>query len=193
MDDGNLVSPTLEIRASGPQPQVRKRTGALFATRRYNIETVIGKGMITCSAARRSRMSRLSLANEVLKFGPASYAGALRRVSGGEGPGPAFHSGKQKGRRLLLRRFSMKPPAMGQTHSITVEYGRRQSGEPMRAAEVTIRRRRALSWYPNLNGFGEKSALRSYVQGSALEPADQRGQGSRDSTQKQGCCRDPTG
>jgi len=62
---------------------------------------------------------------------------------------------------------------MGQTHSITVEYGGDKVVTNAGSGSYYVGAR--VSWYPNLNGF-VKSALRSYVQGSALEHADQRGQ-----------------
>src|SRR6266481_4330411 len=151
MDDGiwylqHLKSELLAHTASAQQDK------RLFATRRYNIETVIGKNDHLFSRATIT-FEPLVPGERVLKF---ALLPTLRvtRVSGERGQDLHFIQENRKEDGSFYALLD-EAPVMGQVHSITVEYGGDKVLSNAGSGSYYVGARD--SWYPNLNGFGEKA------------------------------------
>jgi hypothetical protein len=151
MDDGVWYSQHLksELLAHTASSQEDRR---LFATHRYNIETVIGKNDHLFSRATIT-YEPLVPGERVMKFGLLPTL-RVTRVSGERGEDLHFiqESRKEDGSFYAVLD---EAPAMGQEHSITVEYGGDKVVTNAGSGSYYIGAR--VSWYPNLNGFGEKA------------------------------------
>jgi hypothetical protein len=151
MDDGIWYSQHLksEFAARTASSQEDRR---LFATRRYNIETVIGKNDHLFSRATIT-YDPLVAGERVMKFGLLPTL-RVTRVSGEKGEDLHFiqESRKEDGSFYVVLD---EAPAIGQAHSITVEYGGDKVVTNAGSGSYYIGAR--VSWYPNLNGFGEKA------------------------------------
>jgi aminopeptidase N len=124
----------------------------LFATRRYNIETVIGKNDHLSSRATIT-FEPLVAGERVLKFGLLPTL-RVTRVTGEGGQDLHFIQENRKEDGSFYAVLD-EAPAMGQTHSITVEYGGDKVLYNAGGGSYYVGARQ--SWYPNLNGFGEKA------------------------------------
>ena len=151
MNDGIWYSQHLksELQAHTASSQEDKR---LFATRRYNIETVIGKNNHLFSRATIT-YEPLVPGERVMKFGLLPTLRATR-VSGEKGQDLHFIQENRKEDGSFYAVLD-EAPAMGQVHSITVEYGGDKVLSDAGSGSYYIGARE--SWYPNLNGFGEKA------------------------------------
>ena len=151
MDDGIWYSQHLrsELQADTANSSQDKR---LFATRRYNIETVIAKNEHLFSRATIT-FEPLVPGERVMKFGLLPTLRVLR-VSSEKGQDIHFIQENRKEDGSFYVVLDEAPP-MGQTHSITVEYG----GDKVlfNAGGGSYYFQARTSWYPNLNGFGEKA------------------------------------
>jgi Peptidase family M1 domain/Carboxypeptidase regulatory-like domain len=150
-DDGiwysqHLVSELASHTASSLQDR------RIFATRAYNIETVIAKNNHLFSRATIT-FEALIPGERVLKF---ALLPTLRvsRVSGPSGQDIHFiqESRKQDGSFYAVLD---EPAPLGQKQSITVEYSGDKVVYNAGSGSYYIGARE--SWYPNLNGFGEKT------------------------------------
>jgi hypothetical protein len=150
MDDGIWYSQHLksELQAHTSASRHDRR---LFATRRYNIETVIAKNEHLFSRATIT-YEPLVPGERVMKFGLLPTLRVLR-VSGEKGQDLHFiqENRKEDGSFYVVLD---EASAMGQTHSITVEYGGDKVLYNAGGGSYYVGARE--SWYPNLNGFGEK-------------------------------------
>ena len=151
MNDGIWYSQHLksELAAHTASSQEDKR---LFATRRYNIETVIGKNNHLFSRATIT-FELLVPGERVLKFGLLPTL-RVSRVTGEGGKELHFIQENRKEDGSFYAVLD-EAPAMGQVHSITVEYGGDKVLYDAGGGSYYIGARQ--SWYPNLNGFGEKA------------------------------------
>jgi hypothetical protein len=151
MDDGIWYSQHLksEFVARTANSQEERR---LFATRRYNIETVIGKNDHLFSRATIT-YEPLVPGERVMKFGLLPTL-RVTRVSGEKSEDLHFiqENRKEDGSFYVVLD---EAPSMGQAHSITVEYGGDKVVTNAGSGSYYIGARE--SWYPNLNGFGEKA------------------------------------
>lgn len=151
MDDGIWYLQHLqsELQARTASSQQDRR---LFATRRYNIETVIGKNNHLFSRATIS-FEPLIPGERVLKFGLLPTL-RVTRVTGETGQDLHFI---QEDRRKDGSFYAVldEPASLGQVHSITIEYGGDKVLTDAGGGSYYIGARE--SWYPNLNGFGEKA------------------------------------
>src|SRR5258708_5162940 len=151
MNDGIWYSQHLksELTARTASSQEDKR---LFATRRYNIETVIGKNNHLASRATIT-YEPLVAGERVMKFG---LLPTLRVTRGTGENGQDLHF-IQENRKEDGSFYAVldETPAMGQAHSITVEYAGDKVLTNAGGGSYYIGARQ--SWYPNLNGFGEKA------------------------------------
>ena len=151
MDDGIWYSQHLksELLAHTASSQEDRR---LFATRRYNIETVIGKNNHLFSRA-TIKYEPLVPGERVMKFGLLPTLRVVR-VTGEKGQDLHFiqENRKEDGSFYAVQD---EAPAMGQVHSITVEYEGDKVLTNAGGGSYYIGARE--SWYPNLNGFGEKA------------------------------------
>jgi len=151
MDDGIWYSQhsMAELRTHKASSEEDRR---LFATKRYNIETVIGKNSHLASRATIT-FEPLIAGERVLKFGLLPNLRVLR-VSDESGKDLHFiqEDRKQDGSFYAVLD---EAPAAGKEHSITVEY----AGDKVLydAGEGSYYIDARESWYPNLNGFGEKA------------------------------------
>ncbi len=151
LDDGVWYSAHLltEYKAHTASALEDKR---LFATKRYNIETVIGKNEHLHSVATVT-FEPLLEGERVLKF---SLLPDLRvtRVSDQNGQDLHFvqEDKKQDGSFYAILDAA---PVLSQEHSITVEYAGDKILTAAGNGSFYVRARE--SWYPNLNGFGEKA------------------------------------
>lgn len=151
LDDGVWYSAHLltEYKAHTASALEDKR---LFGTKRYNIETVIGKNEHLHSVAAIT-FQPLVEGERVLKF---SLLPNLRvtRVSDQNGQDLHFvqEDKKQDGSFYAILDAA---PTMGQEHSITVEYAGDKILTAAGNGSFYVQARD--SWYPNLNGFGEKA------------------------------------
>jgi len=151
LDDGIWYSEHLlsELRAHTANSREERR---LFATHRYTIETVIAKNEHLFSRATLAFES-LVAGERVMKFG---LLPTLRVTRVTEQNGQDLHyiqeNRKEDGSFYVILD---EAPAMGQEHSITVEY----AGDKVlaNAGNGSFYVRARDSWYPNLNGFGEKA------------------------------------
>jgi hypothetical protein len=150
-DDGIWYSQHLKSELVGHTAS-SQQDRRLFATRSYNIETVIAKNNRLFSRATIT-FEPLIPGERVLKF---SLLPNLRviRVSGQNGQDLHFiqENRKEDGSFYAVLDAAI---AMGQTSSITVEYG----GDKVlfNAGNGSYYVGARDSWYPNLNGFGEKA------------------------------------
>jgi hypothetical protein len=138
-----------ELQAHTASSQEDKR---LFATRRYNIETVIGKNNHLFSRATIT-YEPLVPGERVMKFGLLPTL-RVTRVSSEKGQDLHFIQENRKEDGSFYAVLD-EAPAMGQVHSITVEYGGDKVLSDAGSGSYYIGARE--SWYPNLNGFGEKA------------------------------------
>lgn len=124
----------------------------LFATRGYKIETVIARNEHLFSIATVSFES-LVPGERVLKFGLLPNL-RVTRVTDEQGRDLYYvqESRKQDGSFYAI--LPQAPP-VGKTQSITVEYAGDKVLE--QAGEGSFYVNARTSWYPNLNGFGEKA------------------------------------
>ena len=151
MDDGiwylaHLKSEYLDHTASSSEDR------RLFATHRYKIETVISKNQHLFSTATITFEPLLS-GERVLKFGLLPNL-RVTRVMDENGQELFFiqESRKEDGSFYAIL---PKAPEAKQEHSITVEYAGDKVLE--QAGEGSFYVSARTSWYPNLNGFGERA------------------------------------
>jgi len=151
MNDGIWYSQHLksELAAHTASSQEDKR---LFATRHYDIETVIGKNDHLFSRA-TIKFEPLVAGERVLKFGLLPNL-RVTRVTGEKGQDLHFIQENRKEDGSFYAVLD-EAPAMGQVHSVTVEYGGDKVLTSAGSGSYYIGARQ--SWYPNLNGFGEKA------------------------------------
>ena len=151
LDDGVWYSAHLlsEQRAHTANSREDKR---LFATRRYNIETVIAKNDHLFGRATIT-FEPLLAGERVMKFGLLPTL-RVTRVSDQNGQDLHFvqENRKEDGSFYAILNEAQ---AMGQEHAISVEY----VGDkvPANAGNGSYYVSARDSWYPNLNGFGEKA------------------------------------
>jgi Peptidase family M1 domain/Carboxypeptidase regulatory-like domain len=138
-----------ELQAHTASSQEERR---LFATRRYNIETVIGKNDHLFSRATIT-FEPLLAGERVMKFGLLTTL-RVTRVSGEKGQDLHFIQENRKEDGSFYAVLD-EAPAMGQVHTITVEYGGDKVLSNAGSGSYYVGARE--SWYPNLNGFGEKT------------------------------------
>lgn len=124
----------------------------LFATHRYKIETVIAKNGHLFSRATIS-FEPLVAGERVMKFGLLPNL-RVTRVTDEEGQDLHFiqESRKQDGSFYAIL---PQAPSFGKEHSISVEYAGDKVLEEAGEGSYYVGAR--TSWYPNLNGFGEKT------------------------------------
>jgi hypothetical protein len=151
MDDGIWYFQHLkyELLAHTASSQQDRR---LFATRRYNIETVIGKNNHLFSRATIA-LEPLVPGERVLKFGLLPTL-RVTRVTGENGHDLHFIQEDRKKDGSFYAILD-EPLTIGQVHSITVEYGGDKVLTDAGGGSYYVGARE--SWYPNLNGFGEKA------------------------------------
>ena len=151
MDDGIWYSQHRinEVKAGTASSREDKR---LFATRRYNIETTIGKNNHFFSRATIS-FQPLVEGGRVLKFGLLPTL-RVTRVSDESGKDLHFiqESRKEDGSFYVVLDEALP---LGKDHTITAEYGGDKVLYDAGGGSYYVRARE--SWYPNLNGFGEKA------------------------------------
>ena len=151
MDDGIWYSQHLgsEWKANTASSQQEKR---LFATRRYNIETVIGKNSHFFSRATIT-FEPLLEGERVLKFGLLPTL-RVSRVSDQNGKDLHFiQEGKKEDGSFYV--ILDEAPPLGKEHSITADYAGDKVLYDAGGGSYYVGARD--SWYPNLNGFGEKA------------------------------------
>jgi hypothetical protein len=151
LDDGVWYSAHLlsELKAHTANSREDKR---LFATKRYNIETVIAKNDHLHSRAIIT-FEPLVPGERVLKFGLLPTL-RVARVTDQNGQDIHFIQENKKEDGSFYAVLD-EPPAMGQEHSISVEYAGDKVLADAGDGSYYISARE--SWYPNLNGFGEKA------------------------------------
>jgi Carboxypeptidase regulatory-like domain len=151
MDDGIWYSQHMyqELKAHTANSLEDRR---LFATKKYVIETVIGKNIHFFSRATIS-FEPLVEGDRVLKF---ALLPTLRvsRVTDENAKDLHFiqESRKEDGSFYAILD---EAPQMGKVHSISVEYGGDKVLYDAGGGSYYVGARE--SWYPNLNGFGEKA------------------------------------
>ena len=150
-DDGFWYSQHIvpELKALTASSEEDKR---LFATRRYKIETVIGKNNHFFSRATVT-FEPLVDGERVLKFGLLPML-RVSRVTDENGRDLHFI---QEGRKEDGSFYAIldQPPELGKEHSISVEYVGDKVLYDAGGGSYYVGARE--SWYPNLNGFGEKA------------------------------------
>jgi Peptidase family M1 domain/Carboxypeptidase regulatory-like domain len=151
MDDGvwylaHLKSEYLDNTASSSEDR------RLFATQRYKIETVISKNEHLFSTATVT-FEPLVAGERVLKFGLLPNL-RVTRVSDEQGRDLYW---VQESRKEDSSFYAILPkaPEAGKEHSITVDYAGDKVLE--QAGEGSFYVSARTSWYPNLNGFGERA------------------------------------
>ena len=151
MDDGIWYSDHLvsELQANTANSREERR---LFATSRYSIETVIGKNNHFFSRAIITFVP-LTEGERVLKFGLLPTL-RVTRVADENGKDLHFiqEDKKQDGSFYVV--LDEAPP-IGKEHSISAEYAGDKVLYDAGGGSYYVRARE--SWYPNLNGFGEKA------------------------------------
>jgi len=151
MDDGIWYSQHLyaELKAQTANSQEDRR---LFATRRYVIETVIGKNAHFASQARITFLP-LVPGDRVMKFGLLATL-RVARVTDENGKDLRFiqEDKKQDGSFYVVLE---EAPPLEKEHTITIEYGGDKVLYDAGGGSYYVGARDA--WYPNLNGFGEKA------------------------------------
>jgi hypothetical protein len=124
----------------------------LFATRRYKIETVIAKNQHLFSTATVT-FAPLVAGERVLKFGLLPNL-RVTRVTDDQGQDLYFIQESRKEDGSFYAILPTAPPS-GQDASITVEYAGDKVLEEAGDGSFYVSARS--SWYPNLNGFGERA------------------------------------
>jgi hypothetical protein len=124
----------------------------LFATRGYKIETVIAKNGHLFSSATIG-FEPLVAGERVLKFGLLPNL-RVSRVTDGEGKDLYFIQESRKEDGSFYAILPQAPP-LGQQQSINVEYAGDKVLEEAGEGSFYVAAR--TSWYPNLNGFGERA------------------------------------
>ena len=151
MDDGVWYSQhrISELKAGTANSREDKR---LFATRRYNIETVIGKNNHFFSRATIT-FQPLVEGERVLKFGLLPTL-RVTRLSDENGKDLHFiqESRKEDGSFYAILDEALP---LNKDHTITVEYAGDKVLYDAGGGSYYVGAR--TSWYPNLNGFGEKA------------------------------------
>jgi Peptidase family M1 domain/Carboxypeptidase regulatory-like domain len=151
MDDGIWYSQHMypELKAHTANSLEDRR---LFATRKYEIETVIGKNIHFFSRATIS-FEPLVDGDRVLKF---ALLPTLRvsRVTDEGGKDLHFIQESRKEDGSFYAILDEAPP-MGKAHTISIEYGGDKVLYDAGGGSYYVGARE--SWYPNLNGFGEKA------------------------------------
>jgi hypothetical protein len=140
------------------QPEYWNRTARssedrrLFATRRYKIETVVAKNGHLFSRATID-FEPLIAGERVMKFGLLPNL-RVTRVTDEQGQDLYFiqESRKEDGSFYAIL---PQPPPLGKEQSINVEYAGDKVLEEAGEGSFYVLAR--TSWYPNLNGFGEKA------------------------------------
>lgn len=124
----------------------------LFETRRYKIETVIAKNGHLFSTATIT-FAPLVAGERVLRFGLLPNL-RVSRVVDAQGSDLHFiqESRKEDGTFYVIL---TAPPEIGKDFSVTVEYAGDKVLEQAGSGSYYVRAR--TSWYPNLNGFGERA------------------------------------
>ena len=151
LDDGIWYSQHLvsELKAHTANSSEDKR---LFATKRYKIETVIAKNDHLQSVATIT-FEPLIPGERVLKFGLLPNL-RVTRVTDQNGQDLHFIQENRKEDGSFYAILD-EVPAMGQEHSINVEYVGDKVLVNAGNGSYYVNAREA--WYPNLNGFGEKA------------------------------------
>ena len=151
MDDGIWYSQHRinELKGGVASSQEDKR---LFATRRYNLETVIGKNTHFFSRATVT-FQPLVEGERVLKFGLLPTL-RVTRVSDENGKDLHFIQEGKKEDGSFYAILDEAPP-LSKEHAITVEYAGDKVLYDAGGGSYYVGAR--TSWYPNLNGFGEKA------------------------------------
>ena len=151
MDDGIWYSQHLisEIKAQKASSLEDRR---LFATKRYNIETAIAKNDHIFSRAIIT-FEPLVAGERVLKFGLLPNL-RVTRVSDQNGHDLHFIQENRNEDGSFYAILEQAPP-MGQEHTVTVEYAGDKVLTNAGSGSYYVSARE--SWYPNLNGFGEKA------------------------------------
>ena len=151
MDDGvwylaHLKSEYLNRTASSHEER------RVFATHRYKIETVIAKNRRLFSTAAIT-FEPLLAGERVLKFGLLPNL-RVNRVTDEQGQDLHFIQESRKEDGSFYSILPQAPP-MGKEQTITVEY----AGDKVlaEAGEGSFYVSARSSWYPNLNGFGERA------------------------------------
>jgi hypothetical protein len=140
------------------KPEYVKRTARssedrrLFATHRYKIETVIARNGHLFSTATIS-FEPLVAGERVLKFGLLPNL-RVTRVTDKQGQDLYFIQESRKEDGSFYAVLPQAPP-LGQEQSINVEYAGDKVLEEAGGGSFYVAAR--TSWYPNLNGFGEKA------------------------------------
>jgi hypothetical protein len=124
----------------------------LFATHHYKVETVIGKNKHLFSTATVT-FEPLIAGERVLKFGLLPNL-RVTRVSDQQGKDLYFIQESHKEDGSFYAILPQAPP-LGQQQSITVEYAGDKVLEEAGEGSFYVGAR--TSWYPNLNGFGERA------------------------------------
>jgi hypothetical protein len=151
LDDGVWYSAHLlsELKARTANSREDKR---LFATHRYNIETVIAKND-HLYARTTITFEPLIAGERVMKFGLLPTL-RVTRVTDQDGQDLHFVQENRKEDGSFYAILN-EAPAMGQEHAISVEYvGDKVLANAGNGSYYVSARD---SWYPNLNGFGEKA------------------------------------
>ncbi|MGC1450692.1 MAG: M1 family aminopeptidase [Candidatus Sulfotelmatobacter sp.] len=151
MDDGVWYLSHLKSEYVGHTASSREDR-RLFATHRYTIETVIAKNGHLFSTATLT-FEALVAGERVLKFGLLPNL-RVTRVTDERGQDLYFIQESRKDDGSFYVILPQAPP-LGKEQSIHVEY----SGDKVleQAGEGNFYVRARTSWYPNLNGFGEKA------------------------------------
>jgi len=151
MDDGIWYLSHLKSEFENHTANSRQER-RLFATHGYKIETVIAKNGHLFSTAKITFES-LVAGERVLKFGLLPNL-RVTRVSGDQGQDLYFI---QEGRKQDGSFYAILPqaPPPGKEQSITVEYAGDKVLEQAGEGSYYVGAR--TSWYPNLNGFGERA------------------------------------
>ena len=124
----------------------------LFATHGYKIETVIAKNEHLFSTA-TIKFEPLVAGERVLKFGLLPNL-RVTRVSDEQGRDVYFIQEGRKEDGSFYAILPQAPPA-GKERSLTIEYAGDKVLEEAGEGSFYVRAR--TSWYPNLNGFGERA------------------------------------
>ncbi|HEY2461064.1 MAG TPA: M1 family aminopeptidase [Candidatus Acidoferrum sp.] len=151
MDDGVWYSQHLlgELKAHTANSQEDRR---LFATHKYKIETVIGKNNHLFARATLT-FEPLIPGERVLKFGLLPTL-RVTRVTDERGQELHFIQEDRKDDGSFYTVLDAAPE-MGKEHAISIEYAGDKVLTDAGAGSYYIGSR--TSWYPNLNGFGEKA------------------------------------
>jgi hypothetical protein len=150
MDDGIWYSQHLlaELRAGTANSREDRR---VFATHRYKIETAIARNGHLFSLAKLT-FEPLLPGERVMKFGLLPSL-RVTRVADEDGHNLHFIQENRKEDGSFYAILD-EAPAVGQEHTITIEYAGDKVLSDAGDGSFYVRARE--SWYPNLNGFGEK-------------------------------------